>query len=133
MKEGVNKNKNIIITTLTILLIATIGFIAYDKVNLKSDKKNETINKNNQAETNEEINYQSLITEISEVFDFVYRYYDTGNAYCGTTNTSDRIKHPTKSLSNGLWASTQFKSYQEMIDYLKQYMTEEVINKKKYN
>ena len=122
--------KNIVVTILTILVVGMSGYLVYDKILLDSSNKEETVNTNesNNDITNEE-EYKPVIPEISKVFEFTYSYFDLGNAYCGEEGTDDFIT-TSKQPSNGFYGSKQFKTYDEMIGFLKKYMTEDVLLKK---
>lgn len=120
-----NSIQNIIIIILSLIVVGLIGYITYDKLSSKDNTPSEEKG-TNIVETK---NYDELIKEIEPVFEFAYNYFDVGSVYCGELNYGDYIKG-TKTPSNGFRASKEYKSYQAMINYLKQYMSEEVINQK---
>ena len=114
-------------------MIGLSSFIVYDKVlnknNTKEHEKNNEITdnennnnpNNNNTEESEHVELEdNLKKELTDVFEFVYDYYDWGNAYCGSYNVDDRIM-PTdsSSIANHYTASSKYNSYDEMIKYLK--------------
>ena len=121
--------KNITITILSILLLITGGYLLYDKVLMEEDNQNINNNENNEQEINktyvEGNDYEKLVKELQEKVKFTYEYYDWGNAYCG--ERGDGYIEGDENNPNGYYLSKQYKSYQEMINHLKTYMTEEVI------
>ena len=126
-----NSILTIIIIILSLSIVGLIGYIAYDKLLSNNDNEViETKKENNVVSENEiVIQNEELINQIKSVFKFAYEYFDEGNAYCGEEGTEGYIIG-NKTPSNGFKGSKQFKSYQDMIDYLSNYMNEEVINKK---
>ena len=123
--------KNIAITILSILLLITGGYLLYDKVLM--EEENPTINNENQEQ---EINktyidgndYEELVKVLQEKVKFTYDYFDFANAYCG--EYGDEYINDENTNSNGFRVSKQFKNYQEMIAFLKNYMTEDIIYSK---
>lgn len=121
-----------VIVILSLLVLGLGGYILYDKV-LKIDNNlnNDTnVEENNDNKVNEENSTTQVLEEsVKKKFLFVYNFFDTPNTYCGDTNDNDR-NTTSKVPSNGFIASTEFTSYDEMIDYLKKYITEELIFRK---
>lgn len=145
-----NKKLKIIIFILLLTILGLTSYIVYDKVQ-KNDEisniKNETAeNKNDEEKTNNEneediienknddynneITDLSLINELTNVFKFVYDYFDSGNAYCGGFKYTERIYSGDN--PNGYYESITYRTYNEMIEDLKNYMSENVIYKR-YN
>lgn len=130
-----NKNSKVLIIILTILVIGLSSFIVYDKVlnksNIQEQDKNNTTNNNliidNHKSEHVELE-ENVKKEITELFKFVYDYYDTGNAYCGGYDNNDRIEKK-ENLSKAIYytASSKYTHYDDMIKHLKTYMTERVI------
>lgn len=118
-----------VIVILSLLVLGLGGYILYDKV-LKIDNNlnNDTnVEENNDNKVNEENSTTQVLEEsVKKKFLFVYNFFDTSNTYCGDTNDNDRIT-TSKVPSNGFVASTEFTSYDEMIDYLKKHMSEKII------
>ena len=111
------KNKyiglKIIIIILSILVVTLSGYIIYDKVLNDKEIQEENNNNNNKGISEE---------EIKEIFKFVYSYYELPIVYCGKTdNTLVQIYGATRK------ASTEFTTYEEMLNSLKKYMSTDVI------
>lgn len=69
------------------------------------------------------------IEKLENIFKVVYEYYDSANTYCGE---EDYDGHYTPELPNGEFScgydkSKQFNNYQELINYLKKYMSDELV------
>lgn len=120
--------KNITITILSILLLITGGYLLYDKVLMEEDNQNINDNENKEQEINktyiEGNDYEELIKELQEKVKFTYGYFDN-IPYCGDGTQSEL---PMENSGLNYYVSKEFKSYQEMFDYLKTYMTEDIIN-----
>lgn len=131
--ENKNTGLKIMVVILCLLVVGLSGYIVYDKV--LSDEKENVQDMNGNENNNENKDGNDVFTsnhveldentksELKKVFKFVYDYYDWGNAYCGTYGQggieSNGVIHYT--------VSGQYSSYNEMINHLKEYMTEHVI------
>lgn len=123
--ENKNTGLKIMVIILCLLVVGLSGYIVYDKV-LSEEKENVQDVTSNKNSTNDNVELdENTKSELKNVFRFVYDYYDTGNAYCG--GYTDEYITTSKTPSNGFYASKQFTSYSEMINHLKEYMTEHVI------
>lgn len=111
---------NILIIILVVLVIGLLGYIVYDKIPKEND--NEVIDNNDNLE-NEKFDNTSIIEEIKTKFDFVFEYSNSVVAYCGIHEPSDKVAES----GNYYNFSTQFKSYDEMFNYLKKYMSDDII------
>lgn len=128
--ENKNIGLKIMVIILCLLVVGLSGYIVYDKV-LSDEKENvqdATSNENSDEQDIYEELDENTKSELKKVFRFVYHYYDTGNTYCG--GHTDEYITTSKTPSNGFYASKEFTSYSEMINYLKGYMSEEVVNGK---
>ena len=70
------------------------------------------------------------IKELENVFEMVYGYYASGNVYCGEIESGGHYLNELPNgngYDNGYYKSKQFNNYQELISYLKKYMSEDVI------
>ena len=143
--------KNITITILSILLLITGGYLLYDKVLMEEDNQNINNNENNNTNVDENNNYQnpqeyvgfvnpeehieiekSIKSKLVEVFEFVYNYNKSkfhGNYCIGGTDKNDTIKISNDNEPQHKYniASTEYSSFKEMMDYLKTYMTPNII------
>lgn len=130
-------NKNIglkiIIIILSILIVIVGGYILYDKVLNVEEIREES---NDQTDAKEEViinvegnvDYKQLINELHKTFDVVYNYYyANGNSYCGSYDWNYSLSSSSDYRIMGYTASSDFDSYNEMIDYLKKYMSEDII------
>ena len=140
--ENKNTGLKIMVIILCILVVGLGGYIVYDKV-LSNDKENvqdmngneNDTNKNNNENNNGNDVYTSNHVELDEntkselkkVFKFVYDYYDWGNAYCGSYSKNDVIESNDSIGAMYYTASSKYKNYNEMINHLKEHMTEHVI------
>lgn len=104
-----NSILTIIIVILSVAIVGLIGYIAYDK--LLSDNEVIETEKENNNDSVDNINVPSN-DKIKEIFDFTYNYFEMPFVYCGKT---DR------------YISTEFSTYEEMLNSLKEYMTIDVI------
>lgn len=80
---------------------------------------------------------ESIKLKLIEVFEFVYDYNKSkfyGNYCVGDTDKNDTINPPSGSDSMHKYniASTEYSSFKEMMDYLKKYMTPEIIYNTKF-
>ena len=131
------KNNKVLVITIVILSILVVGlgwYIIYEKVNYESSEKNNNcINDNTvdndktdkNIDTSDHVELEdSVKDELKEVFKFVYDYYNSVGSYCGTISLDDEIEPQPNDIYN---ASTQYSSFNEMINHLKKYMTDNVI------
>lgn len=108
-----NKLLKIIIIVLSISVISLSGYIVYDKLLDNKEIEEEIKNNNNETITEE---------KIREIFKFTYNYYELPIVYCGKTdNTLVQIYGTARKVS------TEFTSYEDMLNSLKKYMTTDVI------
>lgn len=135
-----NKKLKIIIILLIILVIGLSGYILYDKVlskdlyketEINKEEENNISNENNQENNNVELE-EDLKKEISEIFKFVYNYYNWSNPYCGEYDINDEIEINKDGYTTRYRVSTKYKSYNEMFSHLQKYMTKHVIYGKYY-
>ena len=120
MKKN-NSILTIIIVILSVAIVGLIGYIAYDKILSNSD--NEIINneKDNNEEPADNVNVPSN-DKIKEIFNFAYNYFEMPFVYCGKTdNKYEEIYGIARAVS------TEFTSYNEMLNSVKKYMTIDVI------
>lgn len=128
----------VIIVVLLIIVIGLVGYIVYDKIlNVEDDYEisddnnvgttnNTTINNNSNTSLDKE--YNSLFNEIKNIYDVVYDFKTTQYVYCGKSESSNH--QMVDGINDNV--STQFKTYDEMYNYLKQYMSEELIKDQRY-
>jgi uncharacterized protein YneF (UPF0154 family) len=131
--EGKSKNTMLILSFIILLLVG-IGCGWYIGVTFanKDNKQNEVINDNqiNEKLDNKVNNYVNIDSETKEeltkVATFVYNYYTQNpNGYCGGYITTDTLGEPDELPY--YYASSKYHSYEEMISYLKKYMSYQVI------
>lgn len=69
------------------------------------------------------------IEKLENIFDVVYGYYDSANTYCGKVDSDGyyRPELPDGEFSCGYDKSKQFNNYQELINYLKKHMSDELV------
>lgn len=122
--DNKNTGLKVLVVVLSILVLALSGYIVYDKVL----NKNELPLENNiGTENNNEENVSSDITEqeIKNIFDFVYDYYELPEVYCGENEIITDINDEMHMYH----LSTEYSTYNEMLNDLKKYMSMEVISK----
>ena len=125
------KNNNILNIILIIIVLALTSYIVYDKIIKNEDEivdnstKDETVN-----EQVQELSYNELISEVKNKFEFTFNYANSLITYCGEHEISERASDS----GNFYNVSKEFSTYDEMKNHLKQYMSEDLINKvSKYN
>ena len=121
MRKG-NSILTIIIVILSVAIVGLIGYIAYDKM-LSDNNDNEVIEteKENNDEGVDNINIPSN-DKIKEIFNFTYNYFEMPFVYCGNTDNKFEEIYGT-----ARYISTEFTTYEEMLNSLKKYMTIDVI------
>lgn len=126
--EKKNTGLKVLVGILIVLVLGLSSYIVYDKV-LKEDNNTtcETTN-DTQEQENEEVNNIDIKEEVKNKFEFVFNYLKMIVPYCGEVETSDKEIDAT---GNYYFISTQFSTYDEMLNYLKTYMTEDLLNTKK--
>ena len=153
--ERKNIGLKIFIIILCLLVVGLTGYIVYDKLLLDDNDKcvnnnisnengsNNVIDNNGNTNDNEEkIGFvkpeehveidKNIKSELTEVLEFVYDYYDWSNGYCGAYSHDDKIFPENTGFvyANYYTASSKYNSFDEMINHLKGYMTENVIYEK---
>ena len=122
------KKSNTLVVILVIVIIGLVGFIVYDKAINKETKSEEPVN--NQDVTNNSVEGDTeTLNKLKEVFIKVHGVKRSPNAYCGKSENSDKIGR----TGTNDYISTEYSSYEEMMNDLKQYATEEVLNLKSDN
>lgn len=137
--EKKNTGLIVLVVILSLLVVGLGGYIVYDKVlskedsNINNDVKdndniqNNTDNNENNNTSNDNTNDDlDLSKKLKSVFGSIYDFMISPNPYCGKRSSDDKI-----SAEGGLYyyASTEFSSYQEMIDKFKKYASEEVLTR----
>lgn len=102
-----------------------------DTNNYQNTDENNNISTNQNMGEHVELEENKKI-ELIEIFRFAYNYYDWGNGYCGSYVYEDTIYAENNSNANFYTASSKYNSFSEMINHLKEYMTEHVIYGKHY-
>ena len=154
--EKKNVGLKVLVVILSLLVVGLSGFIVYDKLLSNNEVENNDNNElndnvNNNMNTNTNNNYQNtqeyigfvnpeehveveknIKPKLVEVFKFVYNYNKSkfyGNYCVGDVDKNDTINPPSgaDSLHKHNIASTEYSSFEEMMDYLKTYMTPNVI------
>lgn len=128
------KNTGLIISViiLSILVVGLSSFIIYDKV---LSKKNEV---NNQENNNKPklLSNEEAITEGKRLYDQATKIYETWVLipYCGATrseiNEKDIETLGDVGYGNGDYYKSNFKSFDKLKDYLKQWLSEDIVDKK---
>ena len=147
--EKKNTGLVVLVIILSLLVVGLGGYIVYDKVLSDKDADNNCNDsvdvENNNNIVKNKMDYEGFIQpsehveidenikhKLIEVFNFVYNYNKSkyyGNYCVGATDTNDTIV--LSNVSDGIYrynvASTEYSSFKEMMDYLKTYMTPNVI------
>lgn len=117
---------------LFIIVFALMGYIVYDKFINNTESLNDDMGQVQGENINKEeaLNYEDIISEVKNKFDFTFEYANLVFAYCGEAETSEKAAVH----GNFYNVSTQFSTYDEMHNYLRNYMSDDVIsNSSKYN
>lgn len=136
--EKKNTGLIVLVVILSLLVVGLGGYIVYDKVLNKEDsninnnvKDNNNIQNNTDNTTNNDASTSGnddldLSKKLKSVFGSIYDFMISPNPYCGKRSSDDKIE-----AEGGLYyyASTEFSSYQEMIDKFKKYASEEVLTR----
>lgn len=154
--EKKNIGLKVLVVILSLLVVGLSGFIIYDKVlsnneveNNDNTELNDDVNNNMNANTNnnsqntQEYNgfisleehveiEENIKPKLVEVFKFVYNYNKSkvyGNYCVGGTDKNDIINPPSGADNQHKYniASTEYSGFKEMMDYLKTYMTPNII------
>lgn len=154
--EKKNVGLKVLVVILSLLVVGLSGFIVYDKIlsnneteNNDNTEINDDVNNNMNTNTNNNSqntqDYNGFISpeehveieenikpKLVEIFKFVYNYNKSkfyGNYCVGGTDKNDTINPPSgaDSIHKYNIASTEYSSFKEMMDYLKTYMTTNVI------
>lgn len=72
------------------------------------------------------------IKKLESTFEFVYDFLDSTHPFCGENVDDEYFSVAVEGTDIGYEKSTQFKSYNELLDYLKKYMSEDIIDNKEY-
>lgn len=143
--EKNNKILKIMVIIFAVLVVGLSGYIVYDK--MLSDDGDEIENNNILDDNDEQVDSATDNDDLDELYDdfhimklafyITYDYFATPNAYCESVyNTNEKIVVENSKIGgdennpNGYYASEQFTSYDEMISFLKQYMSIDLINSK---
>lgn len=124
--EEKRNNKGVIVLLIVLILILSVLCVLFatDTINFNKNNDNNEVNENNNIVEEVENNKISE-DDIKEKFAFVYEYFDRSFFYCGNTE-NDIITIDGK----GYRKSNEFKTYDEMLSYLKKYMSDNVISSK---
>lgn len=129
--EKQKNNKTVIILLIIIIAILSAlcvlfatGTISFKSNDTEVNNPNQSANKNNDSDQNNNNSETKNITaeDIKEIFKVAYEYYESAKVYCGKTeNEIVEIYGADRK------ASTEFTTYDEMLNSLKKYMSIEVI------
>lgn len=130
-KEKNNISLYVIIVILSIITICLAGYIVYDK--LLNDKETPINNNNNESIENNNITNVITNTEAETILknlynDAIRHIYNEQTAYCGESTNE------TISLNGFTYKkSTTFNNLNELENYLKKYMTTNLLLNSNYN
>lgn len=130
--ENQKNNKGVIALLIVIIVILSslcilfaTGTISFNsnKATNETNETNENIN-----DTNNDNNVQTSnikVEDIKEIFKVAYNYYELPTVYCGKSD------HTIVNINGkDRYASTEFTTYEAMLNSLKKYMSVEVISGK---
>lgn len=120
-----NKGLNVLVIILILCILGLGGYIIYDKV-LSTDK-----NINGDADSgiennagNNDYTFEYGLNEQLEIsFEKIYGIYTSPNPYCGNKVMSDK-----KFEYGYYYVSTEYSSYQDMVNSLREYASEKIIS-----
>lgn len=143
--DNQKKQKKIIILFIIIIAILSVlcflfatGTISFKSNDGDINKQNQNIIDNNANDNTVDDNNDKnnnlqtsniTIEKIKDVFEFVYNYQEKPIVYCGENKSITDINDEIQ----GYNMSTEFSTYEEMIDNLKKYMSNEVISSKLFS
>ena len=147
MEEKKKGMSPILIVILSIVVICLVGFCVWYGVNyFKGEEKSveepssnveqspDSETKNNSCDAIKEpesyIENEKLSSEFKKVESVAYYYYSFFT-YCGDGEL--KVDQDIDNPNDDVHISKQFKSYDELLNYLKKYMSDEVIKQKTYN
>lgn len=123
------KNNKVVIALLIVIIIilsALCVLFATGTISFNSNKVNDNeIKENVNDDTNNDNNSKTSnigVEKIKEIFEVVYNYYELPTVYCGKSDHTI-----VKIYGTDRYASTEFTTYDEMLNSLKKYMSVEVI------
>lgn len=129
-----NKVLIVLIVILSLFVVGLGGYVVYDNVLDKSNIKNDMDDSNNSVKDNnttnndsstENINIDSDLKEkLKNTFGAIYYFITSPNPYCGEYTSTNKLPEDG---GNYYRVSTEYSSYQEMINRFKKYASEEVL------
>lgn len=127
-----NQKSNKLVITLLVVIIAILSVLcilfATGTISFNSNKVENNNLTEDETDKGTDNNLQnSVITseDIKEIFNVAYNYYELPEVYCG--NTDNKI---VQIDGKDRVASTEFTTYNEMLNLLKKYMSTDVIASK---
>lgn len=129
-KSDKNNRTKVLCIILFIIVLGLISYIVYDKYTNREIGIDYIVTDESEIENNndkQELNYEEIVTEVKNKFDFAFEYFNSIVSYCGESKLSERKNEETGASYN---ISSQFNTYNDMYNHLKQYMSEDVINSK---
>lgn len=132
--ENQRNNKGVIALLIVIIIMLTAfcillatGTISFKSNDVDTNKPNDNITDNNESNNNENNPQTSNIKvdDIKTIFKVAYDYYELPKVYCGKADHTI-----VKIYGTDRYASTEFSTYEEMLNSLKKYMSVEVISGK---
>lgn len=125
-----NNGAKILSIILFIIVLGLTIYIIYDNSKEKENVLDTNIEQEkteNKIEDEKDLNYEKTVSEVKNKFEFAFDYFESIVSYCGESILSERKNETTGASYN---ISSQFNTYNDMYNHLKQYMSEDVINSK---
>lgn len=156
--EKKDNGLKILVIVLGVLVLGLTAFIVYDKVlnndtntnnvNIKSNSNTlegsvvedntgnlnqvieEVASSSNNNSENNELDFSTLIGQLKDTFQVIYKIKNGSYAYCGNdASKSDKVDD----IGNAYYVSSTYTSYDDMVNSLKKYATEDALSLKKEN
>ena len=134
--EKKNTGLIVLVVILSLLVVGLGGFIIYDKVLSDNEIENNDNNNVNNNNVSKLLSNEEAIIEGKRLYDKATEIYETWVVipYCGL-DYHGAINQNVETLGdsgygNGRYYKTKFKSFDELKEYLKQWLSEDIINKK---
>lgn len=122
--EKKNTGLVILVIILSLLVVGLSGFVVYDKL-LNSNNNNTVLLSNDEA-----------LIEGKRLYDKATEIYETWmlTPYCGAVHSNINEKDietlGDSGYGNGSYYKSNFKSFEDLKNYLKQWLSEDIINEK---
>ncbi len=130
--EKKNTGLIILVVILSVLIVGLSGYIVYDKILNKNDMDSTMSDNENNVDDNvnsdDTLSNAEALVIVNELAEKYFTYIHSLGPYCGEFNSHDYISFGSYETQDfrDYWASTSFKSKNELKEYYKSIMIEEL-------